>query len=93
MVKYQTKSDQMPVKVTFNNFFRGNDQTSLSGSVENKGKAAKSVTFSVEFLDKDGGVVGTGEAKMDAVAPGKSQDFKVTLPKGGVLSFRYKPIE
>lgn len=93
VVKYQTKSDQMPIKVTFNNFFRGNDQTSLAGSVENRGKAAKPVTFSVDFLDKDGNVVGTGEAKMESVASGKSQDFKVVLTKGGVMSFRYKPIE
>ncbi|MBI3789805.1 MAG: hypothetical protein HY275_02880 [Gemmatimonadetes bacterium] len=93
VVKYQTKADNLPVKVTFANFFRGINETSLQGTVENRGKAAKSMTFAVEFLDKDGNAMGSGEAKLDAVGPGQSKDFKVVLPKGGVLAFRYKAIE
>ena len=93
VVKYQTKSDNMLVKVTFANFFRGQNETTLQGSVENRDKTAKNVTMLVEFLDKDGNAMGSAEAKLDLVAPKGSKDFKVVLPKGGVSAFRYKSID
>ena len=93
VVKYSERSEKMPVRVTFTNFFRGQTETSLAGSIENRAAVAKNVVFAVEFIDKDGTVMGTGEARMDALASKASKEFKVTLPKGGVASFRYKPIE
>ena len=93
VVKYSERSEKMTVRVTFSNFFRGQNETTLTGQVENRGTAAKSVVFAVEFIDKDGNVLGTGEARLEGLAPKKSQDFKVTLTRGGITAFKYKPIE
>ncbi len=93
VVKYQTKGDALPMRVTFTNFFRGQTETTLTGSVENRDKGAKSVVMAVEFLDKDGAVVGTADAKLDGITPKGTKEFKVIFPKGGVSAFRYKPIE
>ena len=93
VVKYQTKGDMLVMKLTVNQFTRGVNETTLAGSVENRDKGAKTALVSVEFLDKDGNVMGSGEATLEGIAPKGSKDFKVVLPKGGVSAFRYKPIE
>lgn len=92
VVKYNTMSEQMPVKVTFTNFNRGSSETLIAGQVENRATTEKSYTLTVEFLDKDGGVVVTAEAKVDGVKAKATKEFRVSVPKGGVAAFRYKPL-
>ncbi len=92
LVYYSGKADKMPVKVTFTEFSRTSETTTLVGQIENKGTVAKTYPFSVEFLDKSGQVLATETASVGPVAPKGSKEFKITSAKGGVAAFRYKPL-
>jgi hypothetical protein len=75
-----------------NEFTRRPNETVLGGTVENRGKAAKSFTLNVEFLDKAGNVISTETATVGPVAPKATQAFRITSAKGGVFGYRYKPL-
>jgi Tfp pilus assembly protein PilF len=92
LVYFNGLSENGPVKVAITDFIRGDKETMLGGTIENRSAAAKSYTLSVEFLDKTGAVVGSQDVAVGTVAPKATQKFKVTIPKGGVFGFRYKPI-
>ena len=92
VIKYNQMSEQMPVKVTFTNFNRGSNETLVAGQLENRSATEKSYVLLVEFLDKDGNVVATAEAKVDGVKAKSTKEFRVSVPKGGVSAFRYKPL-
>ena len=92
VLKYNDLYTKMPVKVTFTNFNRGANEALLVGQLENLGAAERSYVMTIEFLDKDGNVVTTADAKVDAVKAKGSKDFRVSVPKGGIVAFRYKPI-
>ena len=106
LVKYNRASQTMPVKVTFNEFTRGESRAVLGINVEAvrpstttsggarrtaaSGGAAKSYAFTVEFLDKSGAVVDTQQVSVGPVAPGQSKATKVESAKAGVVAFRYR---
>jgi tetratricopeptide (TPR) repeat protein len=94
LLRYKDKADKLPVRVTFTQFTRGAEQTTLSATIENLTSATpKSYTLSVEFLDAAGNVVATQTATTAApVEKGKSAPITVTVPKGGIMGFRYAPI-
>lgn len=92
LVKYNEKSEKMPVRVAFTGFTRGEAETQLNGTIENRGAAAKSYTINVEFLDKSGQVVATQSASVANVAPKGTGTFSIKVPKGGIYGFRYAPI-
>ena len=92
LVYYSGKADKMPVKVAITEFTRAADATTLSGTVENKGTAAKTFNLSVDFLDKSGQVVATETTSVGPVAPKATKEFKIKSTKGGVTAFRYKPV-
>lgn len=93
LVKYNKLSEDMPVKVQFTGFFRGEADTKLVGTIENRTAAPKSYTLKVEFIDKAGNVVQTGTANVGPVAAKKSAEFTVTAPKAeGIAAFRYAPV-
>ncbi|HUQ19244.1 MAG TPA: FxLYD domain-containing protein [Gemmatimonadaceae bacterium] len=92
LVYYSGKADKMPVKLTVTEFTRAPEATTLGGTIENKGTAAKTFNLSVDFLDKSGQVVSTETTSVGPVAPKGSKEFKVKTAKGGIAAFRYKPI-
>lgn len=92
LVYYSGKADKMPVKVTFTEFSRTSESTTLVGQIENKGAIGKTYPFTVEFLDKSGQVLSTETASVGPVPPKGSKEFKITSAKGGVAAFRYKPL-
>ena len=92
LVYYNGLSERAPVKVTITDFIRGNKETTIGGTIENRGVAAKSYTLSIDFIDKSGAVVGSQDVAVGPVATKSSQKFMLTFPKGGVYGFRYKPI-
>lgn len=92
LVYYNARSENMKVKVTITEFSRNETQTTLGGTIENISTTPKSFTFSVEFVDKTGNVVASQEVPVGPVAAKGTEKFKVTVPKGGVYGFRYKPL-
>ena len=83
LVYFNGKSENVPVKLAVTEFTRRPDQTTLAGTIENRGTAAKTYTVNVEFLDKsgdrglhgddDGGAGGAEEVRdvQDHVAEGR----------------------
>ena len=92
LVYYSGKADKMPMKLAITEFTRGTDSTSLTGTIENKGTAAKTYSLSVDFIDKTGQVVSTESVSVGPVAPKSTKEFKIKSAKGGVAAFRYKPL-
>jgi hypothetical protein len=82
----------MPVKVTFSEFSRNSEGTTLAGTIENRGTTAKSYTLTVEFLGSDGSVLFTETQNVGPVAPKASKEFRIKNPKTGVAGYRYKPL-
>ena len=104
VVKYSERSDKMPVRLTFTRFVRGQAETTIEGTLENRGAAEKSYTLTFEFLDLSGnpvevqipgtaGKVKSVDVKVDGVKAKGTKDFKVTVSTGGVTGFRYKPLD
>jgi len=92
LVYYSGKADKMPVKVSFSEFSRNAEGTTLVGTIENKGTAAKTYNFNVDFLDRAGQVLFSESVSVGPVAPKSSKEFKIKSTKGGVAGFRYKPV-
>jgi hypothetical protein len=92
LVYYSGKADKMPVKVSFTEFSRNAEGTTLVGSIENRGTVAKTFPLSVDFLDRAGQVLFTESVSVGPVAPKASKEFRIKSAKGGVTGYRYKPI-
>jgi Tfp pilus assembly protein PilF len=92
VVYFKDMSNAAPVKVTITEFTRGQSETTLSGTVENRGEVAKGYVMSLEFVDKYGTVVGSQSVDVGPVPAKATQPFNVKIAKGGVYGFRYKPI-
>ncbi len=92
LVAYNDRVEKMPAVMRVTQFARGSARAVLNGQIENRTTAAKSYNLSLEFLDKDGKVVATQEVAVEGVAPQSSKPFSVTVPQGGIVAFRYKPL-
>jgi hypothetical protein len=92
LVYYSNKADKLPVKVSFNEFSRNSDGTTLAGEIENRSTAAKTYTMSVDFLAPDGSVLFTETQTVGPVAPKGKGEFKLHNAKQGVAGYRYKPL-
>jgi tetratricopeptide (TPR) repeat protein len=92
LVFYSGKADKMPVKVSFTEFSRNTEGTTLVGTIENRGTAAKTYSLTVDFLDRAGQVLFTESVSVGPVAPKASKEFRIKSAKGGVAGFRYKPL-
>ncbi|MEO8194782.1 MAG: tetratricopeptide repeat protein [Gemmatimonadales bacterium] len=90
LMYWNTKSEKMPVKVSFTEFSRNSDGTVLVGAVENRGTAAKSYTLSFEFLGPKGEVLFTESQTVGPVSAKGSKEFRIRNPKTGVAGYRYK---
>lgn len=92
LIYFNNLSENAPVKVSVTEFTRRPAETIFSGTIKNLGKATKTYTLAVEFVDKSGTVLGTETATVGPVAANATRDFKINLAKGGVYGYRYKPI-
>jgi tetratricopeptide (TPR) repeat protein len=94
LVKYNSLSEQMPVRVTISEFTRLQEETRVGGSIENKSRAPRSYTMQVELLDRSGQVIGTQEQNVGPVGAGERANFRVTFPVAGenIAGYRYKPL-
>jgi len=86
------KAEDMGIELQITEFSPREDKATLSGTLTNRGKAAKTVSVTVEFLDASGAVVGTQSAEVGSIAAGKSGKFTVSSDAKNVAAFRYKPI-
>lgn len=89
LIKYNKRSEDMLVKVSFTGFTRGEGETSLTGSIENKATTPKSSTLVFEFLDKAGTVLATETVKVDDIPKNGTKPFAIKVAKGGITGFRY----
>jgi tetratricopeptide (TPR) repeat protein len=92
LVVWNTRSKTAPVAVRVTNFARTATKSTLTGSVENRGTAAKPYSVTIEFLDQTGKVVATQKADLGTVAPKSSKPFSVTGEGAGVVAYRYQPL-
>jgi tetratricopeptide (TPR) repeat protein len=92
LVFWNTKSEKMPVKVSFTEFSRNSEGTTLAGEIENRGTTAKTYALSIDFLSPTGEVLFTETANVGPVAPKAKKEFRVKNPKTGVAGYRYKPL-
>ena len=94
LVYWNTKSEKLPVKVTFTEFSRNADGTTLSGEIENRSTTPKTYAMVVEFLAPDGSVAFTETANVGPVAPKAKKEFRIHNAKKDVkvAGYRYKPL-
>ena len=92
LVYWNTKSEKMPVKVSFTEFSRNSEGTTLAGTIENRGTTAKTYTLNVEFLGPTGEVLATETTTVGPVAPKAKKEFRIKNAKTGVAGYRYKPL-
>jgi hypothetical protein len=92
LVYYKDKSDKMPMKVSFTEFSRGENEVIIAGDVENHGTAARTYNLTFEFIDKAGNVVASQQTTVGPVAPKGKQTFRVTVQAKDVAGYRYRPI-
>jgi tetratricopeptide (TPR) repeat protein len=92
LIKYNGKAEKLNTRVTLSNFSHTQHETTLSGSIENRAKTAKSYTMQVDFLDASGNVLGTQSVNVGPVAPQTTEPFTVTLKDQDAVAFRYKPL-
>lgn len=88
LIKYNKRSEDMPVKVGFTAFSRG-DSTSLAGTVQNLGTTPKSFALEFEFLDRAGAVVEKATVRVDDVAKAATKPFSVKVGAKGITGYRY----
>jgi len=92
LVYFNNESENATVKLTVNEFTRRPTETIVAGTIENRGKTAKTYNLSFDFLDKNGSVISTETATVGPVAAKAKGTFKITTPNGGAFGYRYKPI-
>jgi tetratricopeptide (TPR) repeat protein len=92
LIYWNGKSENAPVKLAVTEFTRRATETTIGGTIENRGTTAKTYTVNVELLDKSGSVVDTQSATVGPVSPKSTKTFKLTSAKGGVYGYRYKPL-
>ena len=92
LVYWNNKSVSLPVKLTVTEFSRQPTQTSIGGTIENRGTTPKTYTLTLDFLDKAGTVIDTQTVTVGPVAPKSSKTFTIESTKGGAYGFRYKPL-
>ncbi len=92
LVYWNNKSESAPLKLAVTEFTRRPTETTVGGTIENRGTTAKTYTVSVDILDKGGNVIDTQTATVGPVTPKSTKTFKITSPKGGAYGYKYKPV-
>lgn len=90
IIKYVEAAEKLPLNVMVDDFSRGTNESSLGGRILNKGTAAATFRMTVEFLDTQGGVVGTQETTVGPVNPNEAGTFNLPIQAQGVVGWRYR---
>jgi tetratricopeptide (TPR) repeat protein len=84
----------MQHRLTVTRFERNaGDGARIAGSIENRGRAAKTYTVEISFLDMDGNVLETVTATTESAAPGATVNFDVKGTEAGVAAWKYAPLK
>lgn len=84
----------MQHRLTVTRFERNTgDGARIAGTIENRGRAAKTYTVEFSFLDMDGNVLETVSATTASAAPGATVTFEVKGTESGVAAWKYAPIK
>jgi tetratricopeptide (TPR) repeat protein len=92
LMYWNTKAEKLPVKVSFTEFSRNSEGTTLAGTIENRSATPKTYTLVMDFLDAKGTVLVTETQTVGPVAAKGSKEFKIKNAKTGVVGYRYKPL-
>jgi predicted Zn-dependent protease len=91
-LKYQTMMTSLPAKVTFSEFTPTDAKTTIGGTIQNLGDAAKSYTLKIDFLDKSGATVTSQPVQVGPVDPKGAKSFKAEAAGAGIVAFKYAPL-
>ena len=91
-LKYQTAMTSLPGKVVFTEFSPSDAKTTIGGSIQNMGDAAKTFTLKIDFVDKGGNVVTSQTVQVGPVDPKSAKPFKAEATGAGIVAFKYAPI-
>ncbi len=91
-LKYQTAMTSLPGKVVFNEFSPTDAKTTIGGSVQNLGDAAKTFTLKIDFVDKSGNTVTSQTVQVGPIDPKSSKPFKAEATGAGIVAFKYAPL-
>jgi tetratricopeptide (TPR) repeat protein len=91
-LKYQTAMTSLPAKVVFNEFSPTDAKTTIGGTVQNLGDAAKTFTLKIDFLDKTGNTVTSQTLQVGPVDPKGGKPFKAEATGAGIVAFKYAPL-
>lgn len=85
----------MPHRLLVTRFERGVGENGarLAGTIENRGKTAKSYTVEVTFMDIDGNYLETVTATTESAAPGATVTFEVQGTQPGTAAWKYAPLK
>jgi tetratricopeptide (TPR) repeat protein len=89
MLKWNDRAEKMTYRVQVTGFSAGAEETTVEGTVENRGKADATYAFTVEVLGKDGAVLGAQDVSVGGVKPNETKPFSVKVAAGGAAGFRY----
>jgi hypothetical protein len=92
LTKYATLAEKLNARVEVTGFTRGLESADLTMIVEQAGAGTGNYTVAVDFLDKDGGVLGSASEATGPIAKGEKKTVTVKVPVKGVVAFRYKPL-
>jgi tetratricopeptide (TPR) repeat protein len=93
LVKYGQAAENLVAAVEVSSFGRGQAETTLQGTIQNRSSAARSFNLEFEFVDAQGNVIASQNATIGPVEPNASAPFSVTVAQGNVVGYRYKPIQ
>ncbi|MBX3174596.1 MAG: FxLYD domain-containing protein [Gemmatimonadaceae bacterium] len=79
----------MQHRVQITRFERRAEGAVVSGSVENRGRAAKTFTLEFQFLDIEGNVVETLTTTTPSAEPNGMSEFEITATQPGIVAWKY----
>lgn len=90
---YFSEFKTLPVQLAVTKFVHDGDKVTLTGTVQNRGTAAKTYTIKFQFLDKTGQVVASQDAPPLTVDPQGTQSFTVSAEQPGIVAYKYAPLQ
>lgn len=74
-------------------FERRAEGAKLNGIIENRGRAARTYTVEMSFLNAAGEVLETLTATTESIAPGATGGFEILATKAGTVAWSYKALQ
>ncbi len=83
----------MPHKLQVIGFERRAEGAKLNGTIENRGRAARTYTVEMSFLNTAGEVLETLTVTTESIAPGATGGFEIIATKPGIVAWSYKALQ